>query len=123
MPDFYASTLVLDRQSMKQNDTYPAMTLTLSDTDGPIDLTDATSVRLILKGARTATVVTGMCTTENANHGQAEYAFGSTDTQTPDTYSAEAEIAWSSGGKQTVPSTADANPTLEIDQQLDPPTG
>ncbi|MBV9805216.1 MAG: hypothetical protein JO130_18605 [Solirubrobacterales bacterium] len=116
----YSSTLELDRAVMKQNDTFPPMVVLLEDSNGPIDLTGAQSVTLVLKGNQTSTLVTGPCTTENMHAGAAQYAWGASDTDTPDTYQVEVEILWGTGSRQTVPNAYASNPVLAIVQQLNP---
>lgn len=122
----YSSTLTLSVATIKQGDTYPALTLTLADSEGPIDLTNATTVRFVMKGQTSATISPtggGTCTVVEAAHGTVSYAWQSADTQTPDTYGVEALITWTGGGKQTVPNSAQNNPQLEIDPQLDAGAG
>ena len=104
--------------TLKQDDTAPALQATLSDSNGPINLTNATSVKLVMKGNNTATVVVGTCTITNAAQGQVSYTFTAGNTATPDVYQVEFEITWSGGGEQTVPNAAAANPTIEIDAEL-----
>jgi hypothetical protein len=116
----YSSTLALDRAVMKQNDTSPNMVVTVSDSNGPIDLTGASTVTLVMKGQQSSTLVTGACGTENMHAGAALYTWGATDTEVPDEYQTEVEILWSTGIRQTVPNDSDNNPTLKIATQLNP---
>jgi hypothetical protein len=55
----------------------------------------------------------------NAPGGQVSYTWSGTDTAVADTYQVEFEIHWATGGIQTVPSAAAANPTVEIDADLE----
>lgn len=91
--------------SIKANDTWPPLEGTLSDLDGPIDLTTAQEVRLLLKGTRKANpaTVSGVCTISSPTNGAIEYFWVSADTAVPDLYSAEFEITWADGSVQSVP--------------------
>lgn len=104
--------------TVKQFDTSPALTATLTDSVGAINLTSATSVKFVMKGKVSATTVTGTCTIVDAVNGKVSYAWVSPDTNTPDTYSVEFVIHWSAGGIQTVPNALAANPTVEIDANV-----
>ena len=103
---------------LKQDDTVPALQVTLADSNGPINLTNATSVKVVMKGNNTGTVVVGVCTVTNAIAGQVSYTFTAANTATPDVYQVEFEIVWAGGGEQTVPNAAASNPTVEIDPEL-----
>jgi hypothetical protein len=118
----YSSTLVLDRATMRQNDTYPPLLVTLEDSNGgAMDLSTATSVTLVLKGnSPSGTLIVAVLTTENLHAGTAQWTPGSTDLATPDTYSAEVAIVWGTGKRQTVPNDYATNPVLTVSQQLNP---
>lgn len=104
--------------TVKQFDTDPALSATLSDVNGPIVLTNASSVKFVMKGKSSATVVTGTCTIVDAVSGKVSYAWVAPDTNTPDTYSVEFVIHWTAGGVQTVPNALAANPIVEIDANV-----
>lgn len=104
---------------VKRFDTYPPVTAVLSDVNGPIDLTAASSVKFIMKGQQQSTVVTGTCAISSpANAGQVQYFWVSGNTSVADTYGVEFEITWQAGGKQTVPNSSVQNPTIEVDSDL-----
>jgi hypothetical protein len=105
--------------TLKQYDTYPSLQATLTDSNGAINLTGASSVKFVMKGQSTGTIVLGNCSIVSATAGTVAYAWGATDTQTPDVYSVEFQITWTAGGIQKVPNAAAANPTVEIDADLD----
>lgn len=103
--------------TVKQYDTYPPLSATLTDSNGPINLSTATSVEFVMVGNKTATKVTGACAITNATQGQVKYQWATNDLATPDTYQVEFAIHWASG-VQKVPNTYAGNPTVEVDQDL-----
>jgi hypothetical protein len=103
---------------IKQYDTYPPLLATLTDSNGAIDLTSALIVEFVMRGRNTGTPVTGNCTVVNATTGQVSYQWASSDTIVADTYDVEFYITWATGGKQTVPNAAAANPVVEVDADL-----
>lgn len=105
--------------TLKQNDTWPPLTFTLSGTGGPIDLTTATSIKVILKTA--SVVVTGTATKDPdqvVNKGKATYTWAVGDTAVIGTYDVEFEVNW--GGSpakiETFPNTGYLS--LEIKDDL-----
>src|ERR1700733_8450843 len=88
--------------TIKQGDTWPPLAAILSDANGPIDLSTATTIEIWMKGI-SGTVVSGLCTPVDAAAGSIIYSWGPTDTAVPDTYNVEFEITWSGGGEETVP--------------------
>jgi hypothetical protein len=120
----YTSALLLSASIIKQNDNFPALVLTFQDNSegsmGPVDLTNATTIKVVLKGQNTSTLVVGTCTPLEASHGTATFAWTQSNTSVADSYAVEGNIVWaSSAGSQTFPNAAANNPTLEIDAQLD----
>lgn len=103
--------------TVKRFDTYPPIAATLTDSNGPINLTNATTVKIILKG--TTVLITGTCTIVSPTAGTVQYAWTTGDTNIADTYQVEFEIHWAAGGIQTVPNAAAANLTIEIDADLE----
>lgn len=107
----------------KQHDTWPPLDVTLSDANGPIDLTDASEVRLLMKGQKTSGAVTvdGVMTIDPdqvTNTGHVTYDWVSPDTDVVDTYQTEFQITWTGGGIETVPN-GDYN-SIEIIADLGP---
>lgn len=102
--------------TIKTFDTYPPLVATLTDQNGPIDLTEATSVVVVLKGQSGATI-TGQCTITDAAQGVVSYQWEDGDTDNADTYQVEWMITWPSG-IQKVPNAAADNPTVEVDASL-----
>lgn len=102
---------------LKQFDTYPPVVATLTDTNGPINLTTATTVKFIMKSA--TLLVTGNCTITTPASGVVTYTWGATDTNIAGNYTVEFEIHWAAGGIQTVPNAASANLVIEIDPDLE----
>jgi hypothetical protein len=81
--------------TLKQNDTWPPLAFTLMDQNGPVDLTTATSIKIVMKGA--TVTVTGTCT-KNAdqvtNKGKGTYTFLASDTSVIGAYDLEFEVNW-----------------------------
>jgi hypothetical protein len=100
---------------MKRGDTWPYLKLVLSDQSGPINLSTATQVRLLLK-SRTVVITTGPVTISNAVAGEITYQWEADDLLIAGDYDGEAEITWASGKVQTVPN--DGYFTLHVVQDL-----
>lgn len=105
--------------TLKRNDTYPPLVATLIDANGVINLTSAASVKFIMKGIATNTLVQNPCTIIDAVNGKVQYNWGASDAAVPDTYNMEFQITWGGGGKQTVPNAAAQNPQVLVDADLD----
>lgn len=104
---------------VKQYDTYPAWQFTLSDSNGPINLTNALAVYIVGVGQATKhTLGPLQCTIVNAAQGEVSYTPTVTDTGTSDLFTIEASIHWSASSIQKVPNSAASNPTIEIDPDL-----
>jgi hypothetical protein len=101
----------------KQNDTYPPLLAQLTDTVGPINLTTATTVELIMveMGSGSATGG-GFCAITDAVAGRVSYEWDPEDTDDVGIFNAEFEIVWADGGIQTVPNTTYF--TVEIKDDL-----
>lgn len=91
--------------SIKQNDTGPPLEAVLSDAEGPIDLSTATSVKLLLRGQKRigAVTVSGVCTIVTPLLGEVKYTWVPADTIVADLYLAEFEIQWADGTIWTIP--------------------
>lgn len=89
--------------SLKQDDTWPAINATLSDANGPINLTTATTVKILLKPTGGGTLIQGTCTIVNAAAGTVRYQWVTGDTVAAGTYNGEFEITWADGKIGTVP--------------------
>ncbi len=87
--------------TIKRGDRRPILEATLSDESGPINLTSAVSVTLLLKSG--LTTVSGVCAIVSAAAGTVSYTWGATDTLIVGEYDAEFEILWSTGIVETVP--------------------
>lgn len=90
---------------LKRHDTWPPLQATLSDQNGPIDLTNASTVHVIMKG--TTALIDGACTIDanqtSTGMGQVTYTWAIGDTAITDTYQVEFEIVWAAGGIETIP--------------------
>lgn len=83
--------------TLKQHDTYPPLVAVLSDANGVIDLTSATSVTLNLK-AGSGSTLGGVCTiVAPAANGQVSYTWQTADTAAINTFQAEFQINWAGG--------------------------
>lgn len=95
MPDF----------TLKQHDTWPPLDAALVDANGPINLTTAASVKLILKTASGSTQIIGTCSIVSAVAGTVRYLWQTSDTASVNTFNAEFEITWNDGKIETVPNS------------------
>lgn len=94
--------------SIKRGDSWPPIDAALSDQNGPINLTTATSVKLLFKTSTGSTTFTRTCTVTNPLTGAVRYAWTTGDaatgpTSAPNTFNIEWEITWSDGTITTVP--------------------
>lgn len=95
MTDFY----------IKQNDTSPALLATITDADGPVNLTGA-SVTFYMASAvgSVKTIITsGAATVINAATGQVSYSWDAPDTAIAGIHIAEFEVVFSDASKETFP--------------------
>ena len=105
-------------RTMKRGDTYPPLVLVLSDENGPVDLTAANSVTVIVKTAASpAMEFVGTVTAPLV--GEVTYTWAAADTDTTGDYSVEAEVDWGVDGIQTFPNAGVE--TLTIGDDLNPP--
>lgn len=107
--------------TLKAHDTWPPVRFTLSDANGPVDLSTATTVKMILKGTANtgAVTITGTCVPDpdqTANKGKGSYTWATGDTDNPDTYNAEFEVTWGDGTIETFPN--DGYKTVLIEEDL-----
>lgn len=90
--------------TIKQHDTWPPLEATLSDADGPINLTTATTIRLIIKASAGITpYLVKTCTIVNAITGKVKATWATGNLDTAGTYQGEFEITWSDSSIETVP--------------------
>lgn len=99
---------------LKKNDTWPPLVATLNDANGPIDLTQATQVRLILK-SNTLRITTSPVNIVAPTSGQISYTWATGDTAQSGDYSLEFEITWTNGGIETVPNSSYLTVTIVDD--------
>lgn len=93
MPDF----------TMKAFDRRPSIQATLSAGGDPVDLSAALSVKFIMVNGTGTVVVNSPATIATADQGIVRYDWAAGDTATPGLYTAEWEVTWSVGVKQTYP--------------------
>lgn len=102
--------------TMKRNDTYPPLTVALSDASGPINLTAASAVHMEMKGA--ATLIASLaCVIASPAGGVVQHNWSGSETNVADTWTLEWEILWAAGGVQTVPN--DGQKSLAIVPDLE----
>jgi hypothetical protein len=90
--------------TFKVKNTFPFLEATLTMEGQPINLTNATSVTVRLKGLSSPnTLITGACTYPSPTTGNVIYAWKTTDTEHEGEYEAEWEIAWNNGTISSVP--------------------
>lgn len=105
--------------TLKSNDTRPTFQATLKEgTPGaqtPINLTTATSVKLLMK-TLAGSLIQRTATVTDATNGVVTVTFTAPDTATAGSYQAEFEITWTGGGIETVPN--DSYLDIEILEDL-----
>ena len=100
--------------TLKQNDTRPFMTATLSDANGVLDLSSSggnvEKVRLLMFGASSTTKIidqtsTGsfLSRTTGSTAGEVQYQWQTTDTDTPGNFIAEFQINFFDNTQASVP--------------------
>jgi hypothetical protein len=99
----------MDPFVIKQNDTMPYLEATLSDDNGPVDLTGA-SVKLAMKplarcGQTSALKFKKAGVVVTPASGVVRYQWGAGDTDTAGNFQAEFEVTFADGGVRTFPST------------------
>lgn len=99
--------------TIKQHDNYPYLQASLSDANGPVDLTTAVQVKFIAKGV--SVTVTGTCSIIDATNGVIQYQWAAGDTGTPDDYEVEFEVTWPSAKVQTFPNDSYKSLTVMAD--------
>jgi hypothetical protein len=77
---------------MKRNDTYPPISVTLSDASGPINLTAASAVHMEMKPTSGPVVPSLACTSASVAGGVTRHNWSISETDTADTWSLEWEI-------------------------------
>jgi hypothetical protein len=98
---------------IKQNDTRPRFVVPLmeqvgTEDEAPIDLTDATSVKFLMreKGDSGPPKVDDSADISDALTGEVTYTWATGDTDTVGEFEAEVEITWDDGGIETVPNAS-----------------
>ncbi len=89
--------------TLKRFDTYPPISVTLSDQSGPIDLTSASAVHMEMRSTQGTVIASLGCVIASAPGGFVQHTWIAAETSMADTWSTEWEILWQSGGVQTVP--------------------
>ena len=90
--------------TIKQNDTWPKLEATLSDANGPVDLTAATSVKFIMRKVGGTPIVTGTGAKKSPPgvDGVVTYTWIAADTSVVGSYEGEFELTFP-GGVETFP--------------------
>ncbi len=110
--------------TIKENDTRPRFVVGLLEDvggpgEGPIDLTDATSVQFFLREVGAAPQdppkVDAPATITDAVNGEVTYTWATGDTDTAGDYEAEVQILWDDGGIETVPNATYWEVTVVVD--------
>ena len=107
--------------TIKQHDTYPPLRGAAYDADGLLDLSGASSARVVIKGSGTAVLGGTVSILDPAVNGYNwSYSWRSVDTAGTGTFSVELEITWDANSSparvETLP--ADGFKTLEIKGDL-----
>lgn len=89
--------------TLKQHDTYPPLVADLVDTDGAIDLSEAVSVRLLLRSKTLSIITDPVEIVVPETLGRIRYEWQPGDTDVAGVYRLEFEITWDVGVIETVP--------------------
>jgi hypothetical protein len=98
---------------LKANDTRPILEIHLQEDGSPLDLTDVTDSKLLMKSG--AVLIERECEVVDAPNGVVEVTFLAEDTASAGTYQAEVELTYSDGGVETVPNNGYAAITIQPD--------
>jgi hypothetical protein len=105
-----------ERFYLKQHDLLPALRVRLLDETTPVDLTNATSVKMLMKSRRSGLKVNAPMTIDaNRTLGVVSYAWQIGDTDTAGDYNAEFQVTWPTGKPQTFPARGHVIITIEKD--------
>jgi len=89
---------------IKQGDLLPIISATMTDNNGVVDLTNATSVKLILKKRRSGLAIEKTASIVSpATSGIVRYVWVTNDTDTIGIYDAEWEVTFTGGSLMTFP--------------------
>lgn len=90
---------------IKQNDSKPFLSVTVTQDGSAVDLTDVSVVKfyMITADNQRTQAVSGTGAVSNASGGVIKYEWAAGDTDTPGEYWAEFELEWDTGEKQTIP--------------------
>jgi hypothetical protein len=87
----------------KRGDLLPIIQGTCTDVNGPVDLTNATSVRFLMKSSAGVAKVTSAAAFVDRPNGVVSYTWAGTDTDTVGDYTAEFEVTWPGAKPETFP--------------------
>ncbi len=108
-----------ERFYLKQNDLRPDLKVRLLDETDPVDLTNATGVRILMSSRKTGLKVNAAMTiadqTIEATKGVVSYAWAPGDTDIAGDYQAEFQVTWPTGKPQTFPARGHVTVTIEKD--------
>jgi len=90
---------------LKKSNTVPILTATLSDSNGVVNLTAASSVRIKVARAETPTVsiLNALCAIVSPTLGKISYTWQAADTAIAGDYVFEFAVAWADGSNDTFP--------------------
>lgn len=103
---------------IKQNDTSPALQVTLKDGDGNVvDFTGATVVFSMSAGG-VVKVNEQAATSVDAANGVVKYSWAAGDTDTPGNYLGEFEVTFAGGAIQTYPNSHANRLEVKVEKEL-----
>jgi hypothetical protein len=99
--------MALTTFTIKQNDRLPNLRATLNNATGVLDLSTASSVKLLMRGPLPAQTVkvNAACTVTDAVNGVVTYEWAAADTDTSGLYQAEFQVTWPGTKYQTIPNS------------------
>ncbi len=108
--------------NMKQYDLLPKLRLELLDGETPVDITNASEVRLLLKNRTVGLKIDATMEKYDAELGQVEYTWEEGDTDTLGSFQGEVQVLWPGQLPQTFP--AKGYFTINVNRDLNlGPTG
>jgi hypothetical protein len=102
----------------KTGDTTPDIGGQLTDNDGPVDISGATSVKFIAVCDARVDPIEGTCDVPAGASGLWSYTWGASDLDTAGTYFCEIEVTWTVGKIQTFPNNKERNPSFVVTEDL-----
>ena len=106
----------------KTGDTAPDIAGTVTDANGPVNISTATSLRFIAKSGSNPVIAGAATKVDDGTtplRGKWKYTWGASDLSIAGTWEVEIEVTWTSGKIETFPNSKTRNPTFIVTEDLD----